>query len=127
MAGSIASLCAGGGPGWAHRPEEHHPAGNGALTASFFCAFLCTLAFAQFSPVMYVLFAMVGIAWAAISVNSLPMVVEMPGGRRGPFHRHYYHLLYGGTDYHPIAADGCCAMWAMTPLPYAAIFSPAAC
>lgn len=30
-----------------------------------------------FSPVLYVLFGLVGIAWAAINVNSLPMVVEM--------------------------------------------------
>ena len=26
---------------------------------------------------MYIVFALVGVAWAAISVNSLPMVVEM--------------------------------------------------
>lgn len=32
------------------------------------------------TPVMYVLFALVGIGWAAINVNSFPMVVEMSSG-----------------------------------------------
>ncbi len=32
------------------------------------------------TPVMYLIFALVGIAWAAINVNSFPMVVEMSTG-----------------------------------------------
>ncbi len=32
------------------------------------------------TPVIYVLFSVVGIGWAAINVNSYPMVVEMSGG-----------------------------------------------
>ena len=31
----------------------------------------------RFSPVIYVIFGFIGISWAAINVNSLPMVVEM--------------------------------------------------
>jgi len=32
------------------------------------------------TPIIYVLFAIVGIGWAAINVNSFPMVVEMAQG-----------------------------------------------
>ncbi len=32
------------------------------------------------TPIMYGIFALVGIGWAAINVNSFPMVVEMSGG-----------------------------------------------
>ncbi|MBQ1263347.1 MAG: MFS transporter, partial [Oscillospiraceae bacterium] len=32
------------------------------------------------TPVMYLIFALVGIGWAAINVNSFPMVVEMASG-----------------------------------------------
>ena len=32
------------------------------------------------TPVMYIIFALVGIGWAAINVNSFPMVVEMASG-----------------------------------------------
>ncbi|MBQ6947306.1 MAG: MFS transporter, partial [Clostridia bacterium] len=34
----------------------------------------------QQTPVMYLIFALVGIGWAAINVNSFPMVVEMSTG-----------------------------------------------
>ena len=61
------------------------------LTVCFFTAFLYTLMFDTFHPVLYVLFALVGIAWAAINVNSLPMVVEMcRGSDTGKFTGYYY-------------------------------------
>ena len=47
------------------------------LSCSFLAAFAYTLVSSAFSPVLYVLFVLVGIAWAAINVNSLPMVVEL--------------------------------------------------
>ena len=44
-----------------------------------------------FSPVLYVLFILVGMAWACINVNSLPMVVEMcKGSDIGKFTGYYY-------------------------------------
>ena len=47
------------------------------LASSFFAAFLYTLFADSFSPILYVLFVLIGIAWASINVNSLPMAVEM--------------------------------------------------
>ena len=43
------------------------------------------------TPVMYLLFAIVGIGWAAINVNSFPMVVEMSTGSNvGKYTGFYY-------------------------------------
>jgi MFS family permease len=43
------------------------------------------------TPVMYLLFALVGIGWAAINVNSFPMVVEMStAGDTGKYTGYYY-------------------------------------
>lgn len=42
-------------------------------------------------PLMFVAFALAGVAWAFINVNSLPMVVEMAGfGDTGKFTGYYY-------------------------------------
>ena len=50
------------------------------LAGSFFAAFIYTMMSDSFSPVLYGLFVLVGMAWAAINVNSLPMVLEMCRG-----------------------------------------------
>ncbi|MBQ2577825.1 MAG: MFS transporter, partial [Lachnospiraceae bacterium] len=50
------------------------------MTACFVICFVYTLASDHFSPILYVIFAFVGMGWAAINVNSLPMVVEMCKG-----------------------------------------------
>ena len=42
--------------------------------------YLLTTMYTSIQPIMYVVFALVGLAWAAINVNSLPMVVEMCRG-----------------------------------------------
>lgn len=43
------------------------------------------------TPIMYVIFAVVGIGWAAINVNSFPMVVEMSSGSDvGKYTGYYY-------------------------------------
>ncbi|MBQ3848557.1 MAG: MFS transporter [Clostridia bacterium] len=43
------------------------------------------------TPIAYVLFAVVGIGWASINVNSFPMVVEMcKGGDVGKYTGYYY-------------------------------------
>ena len=45
----------------------------------------------QQTPFMYVLFGVVGVGWAAINVNSFPMVVEMsPAGDSGRYTGYYY-------------------------------------
>ncbi len=61
------------------------------LTGCFLGGYLFTLASDSFSYVLYILFALVGLAWAAINVNSLPMVVEMcRGADIGKFTGYYY-------------------------------------
>jgi len=52
----------------------------------------CTIGlFKTFSPLLYVLFVLVGIAWASINVNSYPMVVEISkGGDVGKYTGYYY-------------------------------------
>ena len=94
------------------------------LSGSFFAAFLYTMAFSAFSPVLYGLFVLVGIAWAAINVNSLPMVVEMcKGSEVGKFTGLYYTFSMTAQIATPIAAG-----WLLehvdykTLFPYAAIF-----
>lgn len=42
--------------------------------------YAAAMLFAQASPLMYLIFALVGIGWASINVNSFPMVVEMCKG-----------------------------------------------
>ena len=94
------------------------------LSASFFAAFGYTLMSDSFSPVLYVLFVLVGLAWAAINVNSLPMVVEMCSGSEvGKFTGLYYTFSMSAQIMTPIVAG-----WLLenvsyrTLFPYAAIF-----
>ena len=61
------------------------------LTVSFLAAFFATVNATEITPPMFILFASVGVAWAAINVNSLPMVVEMcKGSEVGKFTGYYY-------------------------------------
>ena len=61
------------------------------LAACFMAGYLLTRSAYAITPVMYVAFALVGLAWAAINVNSLPMVVEMcRGSDVGKFTGYYY-------------------------------------
>jgi len=61
------------------------------LFASFLAAFFVTVNATAITAPMYILFVTVGIAWAAINVNSLPMVVEMcKGSEVGKFTGYYY-------------------------------------
>ncbi len=53
--------------------------------------FASGVAFASLSPSIYVMFALVGVAWAMINVNSYPMVVEISkSGDVGKFTGYYY-------------------------------------
>ncbi|MCI2048265.1 MAG: MFS transporter [Lachnospiraceae bacterium] len=75
------------------------------LTACFLAAFAYTLASSSFSPVLYVLFGLVGVAWASINVNSLPMVVEMcKGSDIGKFTGYYYTFSMAAQTVTPILA-----------------------
>ena len=94
------------------------------LSGSFGLAFLYTMLSNAFSPLLYVLFILVGMAWASINVNSLPMVVEMcKGSEVGKFTGLYYTFSMTAQIMTPIVAG-----WLLenvsykTLFPYAAIF-----
>ncbi|MCL2821431.1 MAG: MFS transporter, partial [Oscillospiraceae bacterium] len=54
-------------------------------------AFGASMFFLEFSPFMFIFFALAGIAWAFINVNSYPMVVEMSKGPNiGKYTGYYY-------------------------------------
>ena len=79
--------------------------------------------FAQFSPVLYGIFALVGAAWAMINVNSYPMVVEISkGGDVGKYTGYYYTFSMAAQIVTPIVSG-----WLLehvgyyTLLPYAAV------
>lgn len=75
------------------------------LSASFaVCYFLTTTATSVTLP-MYITFALVGVAWASISVNSLPMAVEMcKGSDAGKYTGLYYTASMAGQVVTPILA-----------------------
>ena len=94
------------------------------LSGSFFAAFGYTLVSNSFSPILYVLFVLVGLAWASINVNSLPMVVEMcKGSEVGKFTGLYYTFSMSAQIMTPVVAG-----WLLenvsyrTLFPYAGIF-----
>lgn len=79
--------------------------GTGLLTISFALAGILTVTSDHVSVLMYLVFALVGVAWAAISVNSLPMVVEMcSGADLGKFTGLYYTASMAGQVVTPILA-----------------------
>ncbi len=98
--------------------------GVALLAASFFGGFVFTLVSDTFSPILYVIFLLVGLSWAAINVNSLPMVVEMCGGSDvGKFTGYYYTFSMAAQTITPIAAGALLKNVSYTALfPYAAIF-----
>ncbi len=94
------------------------------LTACFAAAYFLTVNARTISPVMYLLFALLGLAWAAINVNSLPMVVEMcRGSDVGKFTGYYYTFSMAAQVVTPILAG-----WLLRHIsyhmlfPYAAVF-----
>jgi len=67
--------------------------------------FILTTTFKSINAIMYVSFALVGLAWAAINVNSLPMVVEMcKGSDIGKFTGYYYTASMAAQIITPIIA-----------------------
>ena len=94
------------------------------LFGSFFAAFVYTMLADSFSPLLYVLFVLVGVAWASINVNSLPMVVEMcKGSEVGKFTGLYYTFSMSAQIATPIVAGFLLENVDYKALfPYAAIF-----
>lgn len=96
--------------------------GVALLASTFFAAFLYTLVSNQFNPLLYVLFVLVGVAWASINVNSLPMVVEMcKGSDVGKFTGLYYTFSMSAQTITPIAAG-----FLLNHISYKALFPYAA-
>ena len=92
------------------------------LTAAFAAAFGYTMVSDRFSPVLYVLFTLVGIGWAFINVNSLPMVLEMcKGSEVGKFTGLYYTFSMSAQIATPIVAG-----WLLEHISYKALFPYAA-
>ena len=75
------------------------------LTLTFGLCFVLTTTSDHVTIPMYIVFALVGLAWAAINVNSLPMVVEMcRGADAGKFTGYYYTASMAGQVITPIMA-----------------------
>ena len=98
--------------------------GAALLAVCFFTAFLYTLLFDSFHWSLYILFVLVGLAWAAINVNSLPMVVEMCSGSEvGKFTGFYYTFSMAAQTVTPVVAGFLLSNVSYKALfPYAAIF-----
>ena len=76
-------------------------------------------------PVMMVIFALAGIGWATINVNSFPMVVELArGGKVGTYTGYYYTASMAAQTLTPIVSGFLMDRMGMRVLfPYAAIFA----
>ena len=75
------------------------------LTGCFISGFILTTLYDHINILMYVVFALVGLAWASINVNSLPMVVEMcRGSDVGKFTGYYYTASMSAQVITPILA-----------------------
>ncbi|MBR2294334.1 MAG: MFS transporter [Clostridiales bacterium] len=79
--------------------------GTLVLTFTFGLSFILTTTMKSLNIVMFIVFALVGFAWAAISINSLPMVVEMcKGADSGKFTGYYYTAAMAGQVITPVLA-----------------------
>ena len=94
------------------------------LASCFLGGFFLTTAFHSINAVMFIVFALVGFAWAAINVNSLPMVVEMcRGSDIGKFTGYYYTASMAAQVVTPVLAGFLMRNVSYKVLfPYAAIF-----
>ena len=94
------------------------------LATCFMLGYLLTTVYSSIQPIMYVVFALVGLAWAGINVNSLPMVVEMcRGSDIGKFTGYYYTFSMAAQVVTPIVAGSLMrAIDYRVLFPYAAAF-----
>lgn len=98
--------------------------GVGLLTVCFALGYVLTTTFSSINVIMFIVFALVGLAWAAINVNSLPMVVEMcKGSDIGKFTGYYYTASMAAQVVTPIVAGTLMRNISYEVLfPYAAFF-----
>ena len=98
--------------------------GVALLATCFVVGYFMTIGATTVTIPMYFLFVLVGLAWAAINVNSLPMVVEMcKGSEVGKFTGLYYTFSMAAQVVTPIVAGALLnnvGYW--TLFPYAAFF-----
>ncbi len=81
------------------------------------CFALCGVV-TTFSPLVYVLFVLIGFAWAAINVNSYPMVVEISkGGDVGKYTGYYYTFSMAAQILTPILSG-----WLLEHVGYQTLF-----
>ena len=94
------------------------------LASCFGLGYFLTIAYSEINIIMFVVFALVGLAWAAINVNSLPMVVEMcKGSDIGKFTGYYYTFSMAAQVVTPVVAGYLMRNVSYTALfPYAAAF-----
>ena len=94
------------------------------LAVCFALGYVLTTAYQSINVIMFVVFALVGLAWAAINVNSLPMVVEMcRGSDIGKFTGYYYTFSMAAQVVTPIVAGSLMrAIDYRVLFPYAALF-----
>jgi len=80
------------------------------------------------SSLMYLIFAMTGIGWATINVNSYPMVVELSKGSNiGKYTGYYYTFSMAAQILTPILSGILMDIWGRKVLfPYATLFVAAA-
>ena len=75
------------------------------LAVCFALGYVLTTTSDHITVIMFIVFALVGFAWAAINVNSLPMVVEMcKGSDIGKFTGYYYTASMAAQVVTPILA-----------------------
>jgi len=94
------------------------------LACCFLAGYVLTTTFDSINAIMYVVFLLVGLAWASINVNSLPMVVEMcRGSDVGKFTGYYYTASMTAQVITPILAGTLLKNVGYFILfPYAAVF-----
>lgn len=94
------------------------------LAVCFLLGYVLTTTFSSINVVMFIVFALVGLAWASINVNSLPMVVEMcKGSDVGKFTGYYYTASMAAQVVTPILAGTLLRNVSYKVLfPYAAFF-----
>ena len=93
------------------------------LAASFGIGGYLTTIFHEINIILFIVFALVGLAWSAINVNSLPMVVEMcKGSDIGKFTGYYYTASMAAQVITPVVSGTLMRVVGYKTLfPYAAI------
>ena len=94
------------------------------LASCFALGYYLTTTYDSINIIMFIVFALVGLAWAAINVNSLPMVVEMcRGSDVGKFTGFYYTASMSAQVITPVVAGTLLnRVGYATLFPYAAFF-----